>query len=519
MAIFTVSALALAGYSLAVYVFYTLYQVLASPLRSVPGPFLARFTNLWYLYHLYRGDFQVVNQNLHKKYGAIVRYGPNRYSFNSLDAGKAIYWHGTSFEKSAWYEAWKNPKQWTLFADRNIRRHAANRRMYQNTYSMSSLINYEPHVDECADLFCTRLNELAETGLTMNMGHWLQCYAFDVIGAITYSKRLGFLDHGLDVGNAISALEGFLGYATLTGVYASIHPYLFAIRNYLAGSKGTGRAYIQAFTKECMDKHQANAKVLSKDGKSSSGDAASEEGIDAATDFLTKFALSHTKNPDSFTVYHIAAGCDQNMAAGSDTTAISLSAIVYYLLKNPACLQKLREEINELRTAGTISSNKITFKESQDMPYLQAVMKEALRMHPALGLPLERVVPEGGAVIGGRLFPENSIVGINTWVEHRNPIVFGTDADEFRPERWFTDDAAKLASMNSHWVPFGLGSRTCIGRHISMLEMSKLIPRLVRDYDFELAQELSGTSSTWSTRNYWFVKPTNFSVKVTMREK
>ncbi|KAK6209079.1 hypothetical protein LQW54_006679 [Pestalotiopsis sp. IQ-011] len=263
---------------------------------------------------------------------------------------------------------------------------------------MSSLINYEPHVDDCADLFCTRLNELASAGLAMNMGHWLQCYAFDVIGAITYSKRLGFLDQGSDVGNVMSALEDLLGYATMTGRLRVPAP------NYLAGSKGTGRAHVQRFTTECMEEHQSNAKAFGKHE-----DEARGEGSVTAADFSTKFFLSHTKDPETFTVYHIAAGCAQDMVAGSDTTAISLSAILYYLLKSPDCMQKLYDEIRELETAGTISSNHITFKESQNMPYLQAVIKEALRLHPATGLPLERVVPEGGAVINGRMVPENVI--------------------------------------------------------------------------------------------------------------
>lgn len=72
MAIFTVSSLALIGYGLIVYVLFTLYQLLTSPLRSVPGPFIARFTDLWYLYHLRRGNFEVVNQDLHKKYGTYI---------------------------------------------------------------------------------------------------------------------------------------------------------------------------------------------------------------------------------------------------------------------------------------------------------------------------------------------------------------------------------------------------------------------------------------------------------------
>ena len=94
----------------------------------------------------------------------------------------------------------------------------------------------------------------------------------------------------------------------------------------------------------------------------------------------------------------------QNMAAGSDTTAISLSAILYYLLKNPRAFDTLRREIDTQQKEGTISQH-VTFKESQDLPYLQAVLKEALRMHPATGLPLERIVPEGGAEICDRFFP------------------------------------------------------------------------------------------------------------------
>ena len=62
---------------------------------------------------------------------------------------------------------------------------------------------------------------------------------------------------------------------------------------------------------------------------------------------------------------------------------------------------------------------------------------------------------------------------------------------------------------------FGLGSRTCIGRHISFLEMSKLIPQLVRKFDFELEHP----EREWSTLNYWFVKPTDFRVKVTVRKQ
>lgn len=275
-----------------------------------------------------------------------------------------------------------------------MRRHAHNRKQYQATYSMSALVHYESFVDECAALFSRRLAELSSTDLSVDMRHWFQCYAFDVIGMITYAKRLGFLDHGEDVGNVIGALEDHLGYATIIGIFPSLHRFLFPIRNYLAGSKGTGRAYVMAFTNERIREAQASPKV-----------AAASEGEAATEDFLTKFLAKHAADPDGFTAYHVLSGCVSNMVAGSDTTAISLSAVMYYLLKNPASMQSLRDEVDSFASRGELSDHP-TFKESQQMPYLQAVIKEALRLHPATGLPLERVVPEGGATISGRFFPE-----------------------------------------------------------------------------------------------------------------
>ncbi|KAM0327641.1 hypothetical protein ACHAQA_005934 [Verticillium albo-atrum] len=481
-----------------------LVRQLRSPLRTVPGPFFARLTSAWYAFTVWQGSFQETNLALHKKHGKIIRYGPNRYSINDPEAVKLIYGLGNSFPKSSWYSTWSSPGQWSIFGDQSVRRHAQNRKQYQSTYAMSALVHYESFVDDCADLFVQRLSELSTADQSVDMRHWFQCYAFDVIGLITYAKRLGFLDHGEDVGNVIGALEDHLGYATLVGIFPSLHRFLFPIRNYLAGSKGAGRAHIISFTNERIREAQAKPKV-----------AAAAEGEVATEDFLTKFLAKHSANPDAFTAYHVLMGCVSNMVAGSDTTAISLSAVLYYLLKNPACMQALQEEVDQFTNRGELSVHP-TFKESQQMQYLQAVIKEALRLHPATGLPLERVVPQGGATISGRFFPEGTIVGINTWVAHRDKSIFGEDADVFSPKRWLEGDADRVALMNRYWMPFGLGSRTCIGRHISMLEMCKLIPLLIRDFTFRLDNSLK--TEDWKTQDYWFVKPLDFRVRVQMRQ-
>lgn len=100
---------------------------------------------------------------------------------------------------------------------------------------------------------------------------------------------------------------------------------------------------------------------------------------------------------------------------------------------------------------------------------------------------------------------------------HYNENIFGPDAKDFKPERWLEAEkkgGERIKSMNGYYLPFGLGARTCIGRHISELEMCKLIPRLVRDFDFELEK----VDRDWNLKNHWFVKPTDFRVRIKSRK-
>lgn len=104
------------------------------------------------------------------------------------------------------------------------------------------------------------------------------------------------------------------------------------------------------------------------------------------------------------TMPNIMDACGSNVGAGSDTTGISLSACFYYLYSNRDKLQKLRDEIDTQAAAGRVS-DPITFQEAQALPYLQAVIKEVLRLHPAVGTILPRIVPSGGLELSGYYFP------------------------------------------------------------------------------------------------------------------
>ncbi|KAG8625123.1 hypothetical protein KVT40_006874 [Elsinoe batatas] len=156
--------------------------------------------------------------------------------------------------------------------------------------------------------------------------------------------------------------------------------------------------------------------------------------------------------------------------AGSDNTAITITAIVYYLLKNPGCYKRLMEE-------------------------------------------LERVTPPEGAHILGKWYPGNTLVGCNAWILHHRPEIFGDNCASFRPERWIEGSPEALAKMNSCFFAFGAGSRVCIGRAISLLEIGKLLPPLFRTFDLHLQDP----AKDWTLYNNFLVKQHGVDVHFTRR--
>ena len=144
--------------------------------------------------------------------------------------------------------------------------------------------------------------------------------------------------------------------------------------------------------------------------------------------------------------------------AGSDTTSLTLSMLFHYLATHLDVYAKLKEEIASIQT----KDQYITLRTAREnMPYLQAVIKETLRMYPVVGYHLPRVVPPGGKIVAGRFLKGGVIVGMNAWITNRNQTIFGDDANEFRPERWMVVEQ-QVAAMDRYILTFGGGSRTCV---------------------------------------------------------
>lgn len=250
-------------------------------------------------------------------------------------------------------------------------------------------------------------------------------------------------------------------------------------------------------------------------------------------DLLDKFLRAKKEFPDTVDDKAVLGLSLSMVNAGSDTTATTIAAIFYYLLKNPTTMARLRKEIEErfpppAEDAGrTLESCVTSFSEAQKLPYLDACIKETLRYHPALGGQLqERLVPPGGATISGEWIPEGTIVSCCTWLVHRHKPTFGNDSDQFRPERWLEASEEQLSAMNRALTAFGAGPHTCVGKNIAILEINKLVPSILRAYDVSLFEslalntvidvwtkvELKDPSVKWKILNLGFVETYDFFV-------
>ncbi|KAI0694744.1 fatty acid hydroxylase [Earliella scabrosa] len=192
------------------------------------------------------------------------------------------------------------------------------------------------------------------------------------------------------------------------------------------------------------------------------------------------------------------------LIAGHETTSGMLTFTLYYLLKNPEAMRKLREEIDT-----TLGGRPMTVQDVNTLPYLLATMRESLRLGPSA--PARTVMPVEDTVIGGKYaVKKGSSIIINAWNTHRDPKMWGEDADKFRPERMLDFDSLPPNA----WQPFGFGMRGCLGRPFAWQEVQLVLVTIFQrfdlvmhdpTYELEIKQTLS-------------IKPHNFIVHALPRK-
>ncbi|KAI8274445.1 hypothetical protein K4K60_009683 [Colletotrichum sp. SAR11_57] len=189
--------------------------------------------------------------------------------------------------------------------------------------------------------------------------------------------------------------------------------------------------------------------------------------------------------------------------AGSDTSATTIRATILHVITNPRVLNRLLAEIDA--AAPHTAQPVIADAEARALPYLQAVIKEGLRIfQPAASFAAKEAPPEGD-VWKGTFIPGGTRIGWSVWAVLRREETWGKDSAEFRPERWIMEadggsctSAEKLREMEGVWeLVFSYGRHQCLGKPVAVMELNKVFFELFRRFDFSICYPLT----PWKTAN------------------
>ncbi|KAI1300897.1 cytochrome P450 oxidoreductase [Xylaria venustula] len=475
------------------------------PLSKVPGPWLASVSRVWYMMQIATGQTEKTLRRLHEQYGPVLRTSPNEVTCAAPEAIKLIYRTQQPLNKTEFYPVWNTQnfsKHRDVFTETNDKRHSERRRITNHVYSLANILKSEKYIDLCSEVFIERLENFAASQQAMDIGQWFQMYAFDVVGELYFGRMFGFMEKSHDHGNWIESLDLLMPFLCMTAVAPSyMRPLILSSALAIPGSLKA----LKAVDTIGSASREVTAKRF---------DTSASPEQEQRTDVLQQLYNIHKEKGDKidFQMGDIEQEAYIALLAGSDTTAIAFRSVFYNLIKNPDVYAALLEELDMAVDDGRLHFP-VSYAEASKLPLLCACIKEALRVHPGVQLLLPRIAPPEGLQLCGTFVPAGYTVGVNGAVVHFDKSVFGPDADQYRPSRWL-EDKEKATNMDRYMLHFGAGTRTCIGKNISLAEIHKLVPEVLSKFKFEMWNE----DAQWKTHNFWFCKQTGLVVKVTKRD-
>ncbi|KAF3760962.1 cytochrome P450 [Cryphonectria parasitica EP155] len=442
-------ALGILGLAVLAYV----YSAFSTPLAKVPGPWYSLFTGQVLKYYGVAGKRAKYVHDLHEKYGPIVRVGPEEVDVADVASVKEIHTVKATYTKSPkFYSALKAPGE-NVFNTVDIQYHRQHRKLLSGGFSDASLQSFHPIVEGRVNLAIERMAREMETRGVADVFKWWLFMATDVIGELTFGQSFRMLEHG-EKNEYSRNLEKI----AVTGAKRSAFPFLAKLAFYGVPIPGFGE----------------NTQVL-------------KNNIKFATQLLQQYQSLVEQDPNvpvpslfkrlfkeeeeaSMSFNEILAEAQVYIIAGSDTTALTLTYLVWRVCGLPEVREKLVKELQQLPVD-------YHDKDLQHLPYLNQVIEESLRLHAPAPSALPRVVPPGGATLSGHYLPGGSIVCTQAWTLHRDPEVF-PDPEKFDPSRWVNP----TKEMKDLSMPFGGGSRICLGLHLARLELRLATARFFRAF-------------------------------------
>jgi cytochrome P450 len=447
-----------------------------------------------------------------------VRIGPNHLSMTSCEAVDSIYSHGAKFNKSAFYQSFQvYAKHPSLFSDIDPKSHADRRRAVSAAYSMTSLVGLEKYIDPLIDSLMIQLRKRVKSGTydektsktSLDMSAWAHYFAMDAVGELAFGQSFGFVQKGSDQDGFLTGVSNLSHWGSMAGWIPTLSRPLRSLLKVLSGEPSG--AVIDSVTKPLIDARyeslsHPSSEVLDQDDE-------------PRMDLLAKFIKS--KDPRTskiLTPQQVLTTAISVVGAGSDTTSVALTAILGYLVRHPDIYSAVQEEVDEAFETGQLI-RPVTYAMGTKLLLTQACIKETLRLHPPISMSLPRIVPAGGTIIDNRFLAAGTEVSVSPYVFHRTKQAYGDDARQYKPHRWLnvSDDQRRL--LEKHNLTFGGGSRQCIGKNISLMELSKVLPTLLRTFSFSitsssqsrdngLRRDCDGSwtrNAPWSCDSTWFL--------------
>ncbi|KAI1380472.1 cytochrome P450 [Hypoxylon crocopeplum] len=447
------------------FVLYTgshiIYNLYLHPLSKYPGPLLGRSTLLWRFYHSVAGRFHRRVDEQHKKYGPVVRLAPNELSFASIESWKDIYGHATAGRqtciKSEFYEVFGGGFNSTCIgSERNPTEHGRMRKSLSAAFSTKALLEQEEIVNGNVDAFVRRVGADGGPGTKgLNMTKWFEMIAFDILGEMSFGENFGSVAQG----HPHFWSEMFTEHLFAITVVDMLRRYpLFVTLGKL----------VLPLTTALREKHTAlsRSKVARRLNSS-----------DSRADFMS--LLIQKVETGEMELEELTAHASTLTVAGGETIATFLAATTYSLLTTTHTLTRLQDEIRHAFT----SYSDITATRAQQLPYLQAIVAEGLRIFPPGSRGFPRVSP--GKEISGHYVPAGVEVYTSGWTMTHDEKYFH-DPYTFKPERWLDPNCNDVKEASQ---PFSLGPRGCIGKNFAHLELNLILSKLLWTYDLELVNK------------------------------
>ncbi|CAG8956308.1 hypothetical protein HYFRA_00003688 [Hymenoscyphus fraxineus] len=477
---FRTSFLTVATLFAALVIYRIIYNLYFHPLAKFPGPWWAAVSTLPDAIIAARRKEVTWFQSLIKKYGADtpIRVQPNLLLFVRPSALKPIYRDPDTNTKSKIYMSkFLGPTQ--VFCIRDGNRHRAVRKAVSGGFTIGAIQKtWESKIDGLINLWLQKITAKAKRGEELNMSDRTAQFSADVMTLVSFGQTWGFIENERDERGLITSFRKILD--TLAAFCRSSFiretlAYTPIIMNYLVpDNKETkeGWGFLFGLAIKEVAKREEQLK----------------HGIFPESKDFMQYAMEATLDGRPLTLYEKQAQVTLLILAGADTTAVTLACLLRFLVLHPQKLQKARQEIDNALENGLISAP-VKFQEALNhLPYFIACAKEALRLNPPAAFIFSRVTPPAGKTIDGHLIPGGTDVVTQAHIVQRDPILYAPDPEVYRPERWLESDE-KTNEFEAASFVFGTGPRVCLGKDIALMELYKLVPEVIRNFDIELINE------------------------------